>query len=103
MSFETVNQFLQKVSEDTLLQEELTQVLDSAENDREAATELGAKHGYQFTSEELWQGIQNRQSEFQVSQNQEELSDEELEAVAGGASPTLLVPIITHFIPKPKW
>jgi predicted ribosomally synthesized peptide with nif11-like leader len=102
MSVETVNQFLQKVSEDTPLQEELTKVLESAENDREAATELGAKHGYQFTSEELWQGIQNRQSEFQVSQNQEELSDEELEAVAGGCMRPPLTTVITK-PGRPPW
>jgi predicted ribosomally synthesized peptide with nif11-like leader len=83
MSLEAVNQFLQKVTEDEQLQEELAKALE-AENDRKAATDLAAKHGYDFTPDELWTEIQNRQSEFQQKQVTEELSEEELEAVAGG-------------------
>ncbi len=51
-----------------------------AENDRQAATELAAKHGYDFTSEELGTEVENRQSEFQSRQSTNELSEEELEA-----------------------
>jgi predicted ribosomally synthesized peptide with nif11-like leader len=92
MSIEAVNQFLQKVSEDTSLQEELAKALDS-ENDRQAATDLGAKHGYMFTPDELWTEIQNRQSEFQQNPSNAELSEEELEAVAGGTSPIVAATI----------
>jgi predicted ribosomally synthesized peptide with nif11-like leader len=88
MSIEAVNQFLQKVSEDTSLQEELAKALDS-QNDRQAATDLGAKHGYMFTPDELGTEIQNRQSEFQQNPSNAELSEEELEAVAGGTSPLI--------------
>ena len=77
MSIEAVNQFLTKVGEDQQLQAELAQAME-AENDRQAATELGAKHGYDFTPEELGSEIANRQSA-------DELSEEELEAVAGGS------------------
>ena len=84
MSMEAVNQFLTKVSQEQELQAELAQAME-AEDDRQAATELAAKHGYDFTPDELWSEIQNRQSEFQSKQKAGELSEEELEAVAGGA------------------
>ena len=84
MSIEAVNQFLTKVAEDQELQAELAQAME-AENDRQAATELGAKHGFQFTSKELATEINNRQSEFQTKQSANELSEAELEAVAGGS------------------
>ncbi len=84
MSIETVNQFLQKVTEDEKLQEELAQALESEDNDRAAAVELGGKYGYEFTPDEIGQEIQNRQSEFQTRKEAGELNDEELEAVAGG-------------------
>jgi predicted ribosomally synthesized peptide with nif11-like leader len=84
MSVEAVNQFLVRVSEDEKLQQDLANILEAEGNDREAVTELGATYGYQFTPEELWAEIQNRQSEFLPSQQAGELSDEELEAVAGG-------------------
>jgi predicted ribosomally synthesized peptide with nif11-like leader len=83
MSTEAVNEFLQKVTEDPQLQEELAKALE-AENDRQAVTDLAVKHGYQFTPEELWAEIQNRQSEFEQKQDAGELNEEELEAVAGG-------------------
>ncbi|ARV58823.1 hypothetical protein BZZ01_09395 [Nostocales cyanobacterium HT-58-2] len=106
MSTQAVNQFLQKVVEDPQLQEELTKALDS-ENDRQSATELAGKHGYQFTPDELWAEIQNRQSEFQQNQDSGELNEEELEAVAGGACTPVLAfaaPITGKLIAdKVKW
>ncbi len=101
MSTQAANQFLQKVTEDPQLQEELAKALE-AENDRQAATDLAAKHGYEFTPDELWAEIQNRQSEFQPGQDAGELNEEELEAVAGGAC-TPTVGVVTATIPKPKW
>ncbi|MGL5804335.1 MAG: Nif11-like leader peptide family natural product precursor [Xenococcaceae cyanobacterium] len=76
MSIEAVNQFLQKVSEDTSLQSKLAQILNS-ENACQEATNLGSKHGYMFTPDEI-------ETEIQNYQNSEELNEEELEAVAGG-------------------
>lgn len=110
MSLEVVNQFLQKVTEDEQLQGELAKALE-AENDREAATNLAAKYGYDFTPDELWTEIQNRQSEFQQKQAAEELSEEELEAVAGGfCSPAIVTATIgaagtlgAAGISKAKW
>jgi predicted ribosomally synthesized peptide with nif11-like leader len=105
MSIEAVNQFLQKVTEDQQLQEELAKALES-ENDRQAATDLAAKYGYEFTPDELWAEVQNRQSEFQQKQQAGELSDEELEAVAGGrggglgdlvqATSNIIAPLMTN-------
>ncbi|MBR8834883.1 MAG: Nif11-like leader peptide family natural product precursor [Stigonema ocellatum SAG 48.90 = DSM 106950] len=104
MSTEAVNQFLQKVTEDPQLQEELAKALE-ADNDRQAATDWAAKQGYQFTPDELWGEIQNRQSEFQQRQDAGELNEEELEAVAGGATPAVVTAVtaVTSLIPKPKW
>ena len=105
MSYQQVNEFLQKVSSDEQLQQELSQILESTENDREAATALAQKHGYTFSSDELWQEIQNRQSEFATSKSSDELNDEELETVAGGGTPSAVVTVGTMLIPniKPKW
>ena len=82
MSIEAVNQFMQKVSEDVSLESELTQALNS-ENNLQSATDLGAKHGYMFNSDELSTEIQKYLSDG-------ELLEEELEAIAGGGLGTLL-------------
>ncbi|AFY58615.1 bacteriocin propeptide, TIGR03798 family/class IIb bacteriocin, lactobin A/cerein 7B family [Rivularia sp. PCC 7116] len=83
MSTQTVNQFFEKVSEDPELQQKLVKAIES-ENDRQAVTDLAAQEGFQFTSDELWEEIKNRQ---QAIIDSGELSEEELEAVAGGATP----------------
>ncbi len=101
MSIEAVNQFLQKVSEDVSLQSELAQALNS-ENDRLAATDLGVRYGYMFTPDELGAEVQNRQSEFQQNPSNAELSDRELEAVAGGGITDHLIIAGNAAIPK-KW
>jgi predicted ribosomally synthesized peptide with nif11-like leader len=92
MALATVTEFLDQVSTDAALQAELSKALE-AENDREAVTALAQSRGYQFSSEELWAEVQNRQTEFQQRQEAGELSDEELEAVAGGITPTIAVSI----------
>ena len=102
MSTQAVNQFLQKFTEDPQLQEELAKALE-AENDRQAATDLAVKHGYQFTPDELWAEIQHRQSEFGQSQDAEELNDEELEAVAGGLLGRFIPQTLSVAIPGRKW
>ncbi|BBD63706.1 hypothetical protein NIES4072_26380 [Nostoc commune NIES-4072] len=94
MTTEAVNQFLQKVTEEPQLQQEFAKALEAG-NDLQAATNLAAKHGYQFTPDELQAEIQNRQSEFQQRQNAGELNEEELEAVAGGfCTPALIGTLI---------
>ncbi|MBE7383669.1 MAG: Nif11-like leader peptide family natural product precursor [Leptolyngbya sp. SIO1E4] len=83
MSVESVQSFLTAVSEQQELQTQLTAALD-AENDRQAVTDLAQASGYDFTPEELWQEVQARQNDIKRRQKAGELSDEELEAVAGG-------------------
>ncbi|MEL6928999.1 MAG: Nif11-like leader peptide family natural product precursor [Cyanobacteria bacterium J06600_6] len=83
MTTAAVQEFLTKVGEDEALQAELAKALD-AENDRQAVTELADSKGYDFTPEELWAEVQKRQAEGEEQQGEGELSDEELEAVAGG-------------------
>ena len=90
MTVEVVNQFLEKVGQDEKLQQELVKVLET-QNNALGATELGAKYGYQFTADEFWQEIQHRQSESQQRQQQGDLSDQELESVAGGKGGKLTV------------
>ena len=84
-----VEDFLNQVGEDATLQAELGQALES-ENDREAVTALANSKGYEFSSEELWAEIQKRQAELAQSQAAGELSDAELEAVAGGVTPATI-------------
>ncbi|WGV27154.1 Nif11-like leader peptide family natural product precursor [Halotia branconii] len=84
----TVQEFLNQIAEDPSLQGELAQALES-ENDREAVTAMAQSKGYDFSSDELWAEIQKRQAEFSAREAAGELSDAELEAVAGGVTPTI--------------
>jgi predicted ribosomally synthesized peptide with nif11-like leader len=85
MSITAVEEFLTHVGQDPALQTELTQALD-ADNDREAVTALAQSKGYSFSPDELWAEVQKRQADFKSDPPTEdlELSDEELESVAGG-------------------
>jgi predicted ribosomally synthesized peptide with nif11-like leader len=85
MALAAVEEFLDKVGSDAGLQAELSKALE-AENDREAVTNLAKTKGYDFSSDELWTEVQKRQAEFQPNSEADdlELSDEELESVAGG-------------------
>lgn len=83
MSIAAVEKFLNKASQDEALQSQLKEAL-TADNDREAVTQLANQQGYEFSSEELWAEVQKRQAELEQKKQTGELSDEELEAVAGG-------------------
>ena len=106
----SVEKFLEDVNSDSGLQEELAKALE-AENDREEVTKLANSKGYNFTSEELSKEIQKREKDLQKREEAGELSDEELEAVAGGATPGMVltvtiritVPVVTAVTPKVKW
>ncbi len=113
MSADAVAEFLTKVTESEDLMKEVIQVLD-AEDDRTAVASLAAQKGFYFTPDELWAEVQRRQAEAPAS----ELTDEELEAVAGGevkVSLTIAIvsatvgataSVVTGWIPKPpkpKW
>ncbi|MBD2179221.1 Nif11-like leader peptide family natural product precursor [Pseudanabaena sp. FACHB-1998] len=83
MSAITVQEFLEKVKTDESLAQELIKALE-AEDDREAVTELAISKGYDITSEELWVEVQKSQEHFKQGQDGGDLSDKELESVAGG-------------------
>ncbi len=108
MSAEAVSDFLQKVTEDEALMGELAQAME-AEDDRAAVAQLAISKGYDVTPDELWAEVQKRQAEAGS-----ELSDEELESVAGGFLGPLVtipgfpggpggLPFPLPKIPKPKW
>ena len=103
MSNQQVHEFLQKVTSDEQLQQELGQVLQSAKDDREAAVALAQKHGYIFSPDELWQEVKIRQGEFGTTTSNDELSDEELEAVAGGSQRHRPLSTLHDVDLKPKW
>ena len=84
MSIEAVNQFLTKVNQEPQLQAEVNCAIET-ENVCQLVTELGAKHGYEFTIEEFSQQIE------QMQKVTGELSEEELETVAGGIAPALIL------------
>ena len=65
MSKENLEQFMNQISDSEELQARIGDEIDA-----ESLIALGAEHGYEFTAEEL--------------QEAAELSDEELEGVAGG-------------------
>ncbi|MDB9524599.1 Nif11-like leader peptide family natural product precursor [Oscillatoria sp. CS-180] len=83
MSATAVQEFLGKVSEDSALQNDLAKALE-AENDRQAVADLAKSKGYDFSPEELAAEVERRKQEVVQRQEAGELSDEELEAVAGG-------------------
>ncbi len=117
MSAQAAAEFLDKVGEDASLLEELAKAME-AEDDRGAAAQLAISKGYEVTPDELWEEVQKRQAEFGERQDAGELSDEELEAVAGGEAviATAIISAVSSVtvagvsaitpnikIPKPKW
>jgi predicted ribosomally synthesized peptide with nif11-like leader len=83
MSIEAVHSFFEELKTNQELQIELAKALES-DNDREEVTKLANANSYNFTPDELWAEVQKRQAEALKRQESGELSDEELEAVAGG-------------------
>jgi predicted ribosomally synthesized peptide with nif11-like leader len=79
MSVESVNQFYQEVMQEPALLEKF-----QAASDRESlanlAVEVGQQKGYSFTVDEVEQALAVQNADSETG----ELSDEQLEAVAGG-------------------
>ena len=73
MSKETLDQFIQKVTDDEQLQARIGEEIDI-----DSLIALGAEHGCEFTADDLTAGA--------------ELSDEELDSVAGGAPNVVYAP-----------
>ena len=83
MSAVAVQEFLAGIKDDQALQAEVAEALQ-AENDRQAVTDLAKSKGFDFSPDELAQEIEAIQAKAQEKAEGGELSDEELEAVAGG-------------------
>lgn len=81
MSIEAVAEFTNKLAEDEVLQQELQSVAGDKEalEASQSVSELGAKYGYEFTAEEA-----QTLRQIILAQQSGELSEDQLEAVAGG-------------------
>lgn len=84
MSQEKLTEFMSRAQGDELLRAEAKNAIESSEGpDRLVA--LGKSNGYDFTAEEVMQ---------EVAKSDKELSNAELDAVAGG--------LVIHFVKKPR-
>lgn len=82
MSKENVKLFLQKVSEDVQLQQKVKGLYaENQENIQESIVKLGIENGYDFSKEDMQQLAQETAAALQQNG---ELDDAQLEAVAGG-------------------
>jgi predicted ribosomally synthesized peptide with nif11-like leader len=89
MSIASVNQFYQVAMQDPDLKQQF-HTASASKSDQDIlqmAVEQGQKHGYSFTTEEVAQAIAATQLPAETDGNVE-LSDHQLEAVAGGKGPT---------------
>ncbi len=80
MSHEAALEFVQTIGQDEALTKRFSAISDPAEVAKIAESELG----YNFTPEEL-KDVFAKIKEFEVSNENGELSDAQLETVAGGA------------------
>lgn len=81
MSKESIQEFYNYVQTQPEIQQELNSLIGDRKALLDKAIELGQQNNYSFTKEELEQAIANLEAAY--SENSE-LSDEQLEAVAGG-------------------
>jgi predicted ribosomally synthesized peptide with nif11-like leader len=94
MSVEAVKEFFEKADTDEALQAQIQEMIEGKEEYGCCAfAALAAEHGFEFTAEEMHDGIEQLRS----SEDERELTDEDLENVAGGAGyPSFVLP---HFVP----
>ena len=82
MSIASLNQFQNEVMQDSALQEQFkTAAATSPESLGELAVKLGSERGYSFTTSEVEQALAAQNAASEAG----ELSDQQLDAVAGGA------------------
>ena len=91
MSQENLNQFLQRVCDEAPLSHEFEQALVQGEGAVTAVVTLGARHGHQFTGDEFAERVRRAHA----LRNGAELTDDELDAVAGGGDLVFRRPEIT--------
>ncbi len=82
MSKQAVIDFLKKIDGDPDVQEKLDRALDDEKRAVELFLETAAEQGFQFTADEFLGAVE----EEGIGEKDGELSDEDLEAVAGGLS-----------------
>ncbi len=80
MSKDAVVQMLSQVDAEPGLRDEFTAALEATEGKAEAIMAVAEKHGYDFTPEEFRDVV----SEAKASEGKSELSEEDLNQVAGG-------------------
>ena len=81
MSKANLEQLHQEVAQDSALQERINQAKDN-ESLVAIVTELGQEKGYSFTKQEAEEYIN------EMNTSQQEISEEQLESIAGGAAQT---------------
>ena len=87
MSVENAFEFMKKVSEDSQLQSEIDKLIAGKEGKEAdaAVAEVAKNHGCEFTADESFQARSAvKQQLIKDGKIDDELSDEELESVAGG-------------------
>jgi predicted ribosomally synthesized peptide with nif11-like leader len=93
MSIEAVEEFFEKAEDDASLREAIRSMLEGKEAFGCCAfAALAAEHGFQFTPEEMHDGIER----LRKLDEERELTDEDLEHVAGGTRQHFMLP---HFVP----
>ncbi len=87
MAIDIIYQFLQKVDNDPKLKQQFVQALQT-KNKQQAKQnifKLANSLGYQFSKDELWTEIEKTVKEHHAKKDSEEISEEHLEAIAGGS------------------
>jgi len=79
MSAEAVKEFFDRMAQDEALRDEVIAAVKQADDRNSVTSEIAAKHGFQFTAEELAKILDATQGA-----DKDELTPEELEAVAAG-------------------
>ena len=82
MSIESANQFYQEVMQEPAILQQFQSALDR-ESLANMAVEVGLQKGYSFTTSEVEQALAAQNAATKTG----ELSDEQLEVVAGGYGP----------------
>jgi uncharacterized protein YaaR (DUF327 family) len=84
MSSTTMNQFFQEISQDAIVQQQLSEATDR-ESLVNKVVELGKEKGYSFTPGEAQEWLESMATQADSSSDASgELSEAQLEAVAGG-------------------
>lgn len=88
MSKEDVKKFIERVGDDP----ELTEKVKSAGTDVDEVIRLGKENGFDFTAEDMKAAYE------EISQSGTELSDEDLEKVAGGFVTATAVMVVASVV-----